>query len=169
MKKIVITGPESSGKTTLAHRLAADLGVPCVKEYAREYLDLYGLDYKEADLLKIATGQREAILKAAAAKPKWIICDTDILTIKIWSQEKYGRVDPRILEQRTDPADLYILLRPALPWAADPQREHPLDRERLFFLYKKELEMQKATYIEVDPTEKNYYEKVKFHIFMLIE
>ena len=65
---ITIVGPESSGKTTLARQLAADLGCPWVPEYAREYLDGLGRTYEEDDLQIIARGQLEAILSAGSGQ-----------------------------------------------------------------------------------------------------
>ena len=169
MKKIVITGPESSGKTSLAHRLAVDFGISRVEEYARQYLNENGLEYEEIDLLKIAKGQWMAEKNEAVNEPDYLICDTDLLTIKIWSAEKYGQVHPWILERVGKGVDLYLLIRPTLPWEADPQRAHPEDRERLFNIYKKELKELQIPYVIIDPTKKDFYEQVKFHTFMLRE
>lgn len=139
MRKIVITGPECSGKSTLSENLANYFGVRWVPEMARLYLD--GLDraYVEADLRAIAELQlRSEDERAGWAKDehKFLVCDTDLITIRIWGEEKYGRSDPWIV-QRTEerPYDLWLLSKPDIPWEYDPQRENPHDRDRLFAVY----------------------------------
>ena len=140
MQRIAITGPESSGKTTLARALAAHFGVPWVPEFAREYLKDLDRPYVKEDLLRIAEGQLEAERRIASGRPSMLVCDTDLLVIRIWSQEKFGRVDPR-LEELVDGTEYHrtLLCRPDLPWDPDPLRENPLDRDRLFGLYEQEL------------------------------
>lgn len=162
MKKIVLTGPESSGKTTIAKRLAIDFNAPLVTEYARTFLDQLKRPYQESDLWEIAQGQLFAEKKATATNPHYLICDTDLWTILIWSEEKYGSVDSRItdalVQQKTD---LYLLLQPTLPWTFDPQRENPNDRNRLFQIYRNKLRTYQQPYLEIDPTDKNFYTKIR--------
>ena len=115
MLKIIITGPESCGKTTLARQLSAHFQTPLVEEYARIFFEEKQTpQYNAADLLKIAMGQSAAEKQAertllaqfpskkASNSPNLILCDTDLLTIKIWSEEKYGRCDPWIIERISD-------------------------------------------------------------------
>lgn len=141
MKRVAITGPESSGKTTLARALAD--GAPSaawVPEYARAFLEARGGDYQEADLVTIARGQVEAVAQAAKARPALLISDTDLVVVRIWSLERFGRVAPaidRMLREAT--WDLTLLLTPDLPWAPDPLRVNPRDRDRLFDRYQAEL------------------------------
>lgn len=140
MLKIVITGPESSGKTTLAQALAAHYRVPWVAEYARDYLERLTQPYQEADLLRIAQGQVQREDEAARANPPLLICDTSLLVIYVWSHYRYGRCHPWIEEQLVHrPVDRYLLCRPDLPWQPDPQRENPNDRAELFVLYQEAL------------------------------
>ena len=147
MQRIAITGPESSGKTTLARALAAHFGVPWVPEFAREYLEGLDRPYVEDDLLRIAEGQLEAEQRIASGRPAMLVCDTDLLVVRIWSQEKFGRVDPR-LEELVDGTEYHrtLLCRPDLPWEPDPLRENPHDRDRLFGLYEQELNALGRTY-----------------------
>ena len=136
MIKICVTGPESSGKTTLAMALAEHFAVPWVPEFAREYLEGLGRPYVEEDLLRIAEGQLEAERRIAARRPDVLVCDTDLHTIRIWSEEKFGRCDPWIMEQCEYGAyDHWLLCRPDMRWDPDPLRENPNDRERLFEVY----------------------------------
>ena len=162
MKKIVLTGPESSGKTTIAKRLAMDFNAPLVTEYARTYLEVLKRPYHQSDLKKIAQGQVATEEKAAAKNPHLLICDTDLWTILIWSEEKYGSVDPyisNILEKQK--TDLYFLLRPTLSWTYDPQRENPNDRNRLFHIYRNKLRTHRQPFLEIDPTDQNFYKKIR--------
>jgi len=142
MQKIIVTGPESSGKTTLARQLAQHYQTVWVPEYARDYIDGLNREYEEADLLEIAKGQvsREDEF-AAKYSPGLLFCDTSLLVIKIWSEVKYKRCHPWILEQLEQrKVDLYLLAYPDIPWEPDPQREHPHQRMELFDIYKKELQ-----------------------------
>ena len=150
MLRIVFTGPESSGKTTLTQHLAAHYGAPWVPEYARVYLEKQLTGYTEADLTKIAEGQLYRENRISAGSPPLLLCDTDLLTIKIWSEYKYQRTAPWILEQiRERHYDYYFLCRPDVPWEADPLRENPHDREALYDRYRDELDALGKTYVEI--------------------
>ena len=133
--KIIVTGPESSGKTTLCNSLSKHFNLPFSKEYAREYLATLKRDYNPDDLLKIAKGQLQT-------ENGLQLLDTDLITLKIWSKYKYGSCDKWILEQiETQKSEkrFYLLCSPDIPWQADKQRENPNDREKLFKIYKQEL------------------------------
>lgn len=139
IKHIVITGPESSGKTTLTKAIAKALNTDYTEEYAREYLKSNS-SYKQEDLLLIAQGQLQ---KEKANLNPIAIHDTDLITIKIWSEYKYNQCNPWILEQieqQKSKNRLYLLCNPDIPWEADPLRENPSNRVELFEIYKKELE-----------------------------
>lgn len=140
MLMIAIVGPESSGKTTLTEALAHHYRCAWAKEYAREVLEERGPDYVEEDLLAFAQGQLlalgEAIQLAERTPPALVFCDTDIITIRIWSQEVYGRCHPLIDQLAQQVAfDHWLLCRPDIPWQEDPLRENPHDRDRLFAVY----------------------------------
>ena len=150
MFKIVITGPESTGKSTLSKQLANHFNFIMVEEYSRTYLQNLSLDYTQQDLSEIAKGQMELEDKALEHRTKFMICDTSLEVIKIWSEFKYGDCASFITTslQKRQP-DLYLLLRPDLPWEADPMRENPHDREQLFELYKNELIASKVPFYEI--------------------
>jgi len=140
VKKIVVIGPESTGKTTLTTRLAAHFQCPMVPEFAREYLDNLGRPYEREDLVGIAKGQLQLEESMLDQGKPYLFCDTDLRVIKIWSQVKYQSVDPWILDQIAKRSyHAYLLLEPDLPWEADPQREHPEYRLQLFERYYQEL------------------------------
>lgn len=131
-------GPESTGKSTLAEKLAKHFAEPWVPEVAREYLELLDRPYAYEDLLQIGRQQMQLEDELAGAAKNYLFCDTDLRVIQVWSQHRYGKVDPWVLqemEQRT--YDLILLCAIDLPWQADPLREHP-DlgiREQLFEQY----------------------------------
>lgn len=134
IKKIVVIGPESTGKSTLSETLANSLQTVWVPECARTYLENLGREYTEADLLEIAKGQLAAEDTAVQQANGCIVCDTDLYVIKVWSEAKYGRCHPWILEQIAQRKyDLYLLTYIDIAWTDDPLREHPLPEERQYF------------------------------------
>lgn len=160
MKRITITGAESTGKTTLACDLATHYNTAWVPEYAREYLSHLDMPYCEEDLLHIAEGQMAQIRKFEKVANEILICDTGILVIKIWSEEKFGRVHPKIKEMLSDyPVDLYVLTGWDIPYEADPLRENPRDRERLYHLYEEALRSLQTPFIMVNGSPKDRLSK----------
>ena len=155
MIKVVTTGPESSGKTTLAKALAGHYQVAWVSEYSRDYLNNLNRPYREKDLLEIAIGQIKREDEAAKDKPNLLICDTSLVVIKIWSEYRYGHCHPWILEQiEHRPVNLYLLCTPDVPWEPDPQRENPNDRGELFQLYQNALNDKPTVIIRGDWSER---------------
>jgi len=140
MIRIAVTGPESTGKSWLAEKLASHYKTEWVPEYAREYLEKLGRPYDYTDILVIAGGQLEAEEKASLSANGLLICDTDFIVTKIWCLVKYNRCHPWILEMaETHRYDLYLLCNIDLPWQFDPLREHPEMRKTLFEMYQQEL------------------------------
>jgi NadR type nicotinamide-nucleotide adenylyltransferase len=134
IQKIVVIGPECTGKSTLSEAFAKELKTVWVKEYAREYLEKLGRTYQEADLLEIAKGQLEAEARLEGKANKYLVCDTDLQVMKVWSEHKYGRCDSWILEQiAIRRYDLYLLTDIDIAWQEDEQREHPTEEMRRYF------------------------------------
>ncbi len=149
MRKIVVTGPESTGKTSLVSSLAKHYQVAAIcDEFARIFIDELDRSYVQDDLLLIAKGQIDLEKKGRLSQPVLMICDTDLLTIKIWSEYKYGVCDSWILEQlQKSKPDIYFLCGIDVPWTYDPQREHPEERDCLFGIYEMELKELKVPYV----------------------
>jgi len=151
--KIVLTGPESTGKTTLAQQLAAHFHTLWLPEYARAYLSHLKRPYLPEDVVHIAQCQMqwEAVWEKQATG--LLFCDTALLVPKIWMLYKYGYCDDWIETQlRSRHYDLFLLCDTDLPWEDDPLREHPEEREALFKLYQATLEAMKAPYIVLSGT-----------------
>jgi NadR type nicotinamide-nucleotide adenylyltransferase len=157
LKKIVVIGPESTGKSTLCRQLAEHFETVWCPEYAREYLLTNGKDYSYTDLLAIAKGQitgeenwAELLEKRAAPLleqdydiPYFI--DTNMVVMKVWAEFVFNKCHPYIEEQLAKRKyDHYLLCQPDLEWEKDELREYPdlETRERLFFIYKNYLEQQ---------------------------
>ncbi|MBL6658032.1 MAG: ATP-binding protein [Flavobacteriales bacterium] len=139
MKKIVIIGPECTGKSTLTKALANHFNTAYVREYAREYIDNLNGNYKEDDILTIAQKQIE-LEDNAIANNKYLFLDTDLIVCKVWSEFKYGQCNPWILKQiEKRHYDYYLLCDIDIPWINDGQREHPNHRQELFDTYNIEL------------------------------
>lgn len=145
-RKIVITGPESTGKSTLTHFLAREFQAPFVKEYAREYLENIDREYGLEDVLIMAKEQlkRETEMQAEVG-----FLDTDLTVFAIWIKEKYNLEIDWINNHLSKLSNnIYFLCDIDIKWEADILREHPKkeDRQRLFDLYKELLEKHKLTY-----------------------
>lgn len=138
IKKFIITGPESTGKTTLTKTLCTNFKLPYQDEYARTYLNAKGKNYGYEDLLEIAKGQLNIESNISSKVKNFAIFDTDLLTIKIWSLYKFGKLDSRIETILSSYLNrTYILCYPDLPWTPDPLRENPSNRKSIFDMYQK--------------------------------
>ena len=141
--KIAFTGPESSGKTTMAELIAKAYSTSFIPEYAREFLK-DKTTYTLADLDVIAKQQIEL---CKASKNTLVISDTEMAVMLIWSKEKFKEVSPIIQSYwESQDFDHLFLCAPDIPWEADKLRENPLDRERLFVLYEVVLENSKKPF-----------------------
>ncbi len=150
IKKIAIVGPECTGKSELSKYLAQHFNTCWVAEYARGYIDNLNTPYSEDDLVKIAHGQIRLEDEWISKANQVLICDTNLLVIKVWSNFKYGHCSEEILQlikERT--YDLYLLTYIDIPWQEDSQREHPNEREALWEIYKEELEQQDTPYVKI--------------------
>ena len=158
MRIVCLTGPESTGKTTLCEALATRFGVPCLPEYAREHLTaraarLGGVSPTGYDRETVATiareqWRRERGLLARTDGP--VVLDTDLSVLFIWWQEKYGAV-PRWIDHAWagQAPRLYLLCRPDIGWRPDPLRESPHDLDRLFGTYRGLLTERGLRFVEI--------------------
>ncbi len=146
--KIVLTGPESSGKTRLAQSVSRARQIPLVPELARPYLSVLNRAYGAEDLPALARGQLALEASAMGLGAPWILCDTSMLVLKIWSAYRYGQVHPFIEQSfRTNQVALYCLCQPDLPYEPDPLRENAADRWSLYYLYEKALLIHQKNYV----------------------
>lgn len=134
IKKIVVIGPESTGKSTLSGALAEALDTVWVPEYARAYLEQLGRPYEQHDLLEIAKGQLQLEDELLTKANRLLICDTDLNVIQVWSNARYGTCHRWITENiATRAYDLYLLTDIDTVWEDDPLRENPSPAERSYF------------------------------------
>ncbi len=164
MFKIAFLGPESSGKTTLAEEMGNQLDAIVIKEYAREY-------FKDKDYSKCCLKDLEAIAIKQFKDTHdsypydFLISDTEILTIEIWAEDKFGVVPEIILNlRRQQDFDLYILTKPDIPWEFDPLRKDANRRDYLFEIYKEHIEKSNYNYIIVEGLFNNRIEVIKNYI-----
>lgn len=172
--KIVILGPESTGKSTLCELLAQHYNTQWCPEFAREYLVTNGMNYTYEDLLTIAKGQLalEAEYEAMVHGPwsmvegLWIntktlrsqkhapllFIDTDMYVMKVWCEYVFQQCHHFILDQIVKrPVDLYLLCKPDLPWTPDVLREYPDEkpRQELYHIYRDIMINQQTTWVEI--------------------
>jgi NadR type nicotinamide-nucleotide adenylyltransferase len=150
IEKVVILGPECTGKSELSEYLANEFTTLWVPEYARSYISSLSRPYGPQDLPAIARGQlaQEDLLSPEANRV--LICDTNLYVIKVWSYFKFGFCDVEILKSiESRKYDLYLLTYIDIPWVADPQREHPDQRDLLYEIYLEEMKNQAVPFVEV--------------------
>jgi NadR type nicotinamide-nucleotide adenylyltransferase len=164
VKKIAITGPESTGKTTLARQLAAHYETLWVPEFARFYLTFLDRAYTPEDVIEIAKGQQNWENELSKLNPTLLFCDTDLMVAKIWLQFKYHLENEWIESQlKSNTYDFHLLCNIDLPWQDDPLRENPnlQDRQTLYDLYKQELTTLNVPFFEISGNESARLERAK--------
>ena len=149
MFKIAVIGPESTGKSTLAEKLAKHYNTDFVPEYSRTYLENIEGQYTENDVVEIAKGQQNLILEEEKKNHDILIADTETIVCKIWVEYVFRHSNEtidKILEQQN--FDLYLLCDIDLPWVYDPLRENPdlEERKELFEIYRNTLEKMNVTF-----------------------
>ena len=172
VKKIVIIGPESTGKSTLCKSLADHYKTAWVKEYAREYLLKNGTVYSFENLLTIAKGQVENeelgiknLVAQSSSSPTThhspLIIDTDMYVLKVWCEFVFGQCHHWILNRIVERKyDLYLFCNIDLPWVKDELREYPdlTTREKLYHHYKDILVNQHTPWVDISG---NYEERLQ--------
>ena len=175
IKKVVIIGPESTGKSTLCELLAQHYGMQWCPEFAREYLLTNGTQYTYEDLLTIAKGQLAMEDEYSVSvnsqwsmvnertwvnphslhttkKPPLLFVDTDMYVMKVWCEYVFEKCHQFILDEIVNRKyDLYLLCNTDLPWVKDDLREYPDEavRKELFAIYKDILINQNVPWVEI--------------------
>ncbi|QOI96581.1 MAG: ATP-binding protein [Flammeovirgaceae bacterium] len=140
VKRVALVGPECTGKTALSKALARHYQTVWVPEFARTYIEGLTRPYHQGDLFVIAQAQLQSEENLAKQANRVLICDTNLIVIKVWSEFKYGACDNRITQWLTNQYYHHHFLTDIdVPWEADPQREHPDKREYFLEVYRKEL------------------------------
>jgi NadR type nicotinamide-nucleotide adenylyltransferase len=164
IRKIVVIGPESTGKSTLCEQLARHYESSWCPEYAREFLLSNGTSYEYDDLLTIARGQLALedeyfdkletnslpLLESGGHIPLFI--DTDMYVAKVWSEFVFGKCHRFILDEIVRRKyDCYLLCNIDLPWVKDELREYPdiETRKKLYRIYKDIMVNQPVPWVEI--------------------
>ncbi|MDR6787900.1 NadR type nicotinamide-nucleotide adenylyltransferase [Sphingomonas sp. BE138] len=148
LRSVCLHGPESTGKSTMAPRLAQHFDSVCVAEFGRTYCETYGTDLTMSDLVVIAQTQDAKARKAMEGGTRPVILDTDPLMSAVWADMMFGRRDPWF-GQWQGTADLYLLFDIDLPWQEDGTRMFGAarDRQRFFDLSRRELERRGVPWV----------------------
>ena len=163
--RVAITGPESSGKTTLTKALAEAVNWTPIYEFSRKYLSETDGKYEFDDLEKIAEGHYQQILSF----PGNVVVDTDFIVMKVWSDVRFGITAERIQELIVkDLFDLHIVCMPDIPWEPDPLRENPEDRDVLLDHYLRELKNSRKLFVCVSGTHQERMNKALKEISKLL-
>ena len=159
LKVIVVTGPESTGKSTLCQQLAEHFHSEYIAEYARDYVAERDYKYTYEDVEHIARHQHEHLKQrieqikntpSSTDEPYLLFVDTHLIITKVWFEKVYGREPEWIAEAiAQSPVDLYLLCQPDTPWEYDPVRENPNIRPELYARYKQLIEQHDFPYEEV--------------------
>jgi NadR type nicotinamide-nucleotide adenylyltransferase len=155
--KIVVIGPESTGKSTLCQQLSDHFNTDWCREYARSFLLKHGTNYSFDDLLQVAKGQTKAeddFIEAMLQQQKKVaFIDTDMYVMKVWCEFVFGKCHSYILNEILHRSyDGYLLCKPDLPWVQDELREYPdlKTRTLLYHHYRDILINQSTPWYEVN-------------------
>jgi NadR type nicotinamide-nucleotide adenylyltransferase len=189
VKKVVIIGPESTGKSTLCEMLAGHFDTLWCPEFAREYLLTNGRNYDFDDLLTIAKGQlalEEEYIQMLSKPPgnepgdgkghsmagnNLLFIDTDQYVMKVWCEYVFGDCHNWILRRIAErPYDLYLLCKPDLPWVKDELREYPDEKPRreLYLFYRDILLNQPVSWAEINGSYNQRFEMAKNAVMTIL-
>lgn len=173
--KVVLFGPESTGKTTLAEQLANHYQTEWVPEFMRRYLEKKWEEKKEIivreDLIPIAKGQLEFENEQAKKANKILFCDTNLLELKVYSEYYYDGYCPEFIrnEATKNKYHIYLLTYIDIPWTSDFLRDRPNNREEMFQLFENELKIQKFPYVIIKGSGEERFNRAKNAIDELLQ
>jgi NadR type nicotinamide-nucleotide adenylyltransferase len=160
IRKIVLFGPESTGKTTLAAQLAAHYRTVWVAEFSRFYQEQQGAAPGLPDVLPIVAGQLRWEAEAWPRANRLLICDTDILETKVYSEAYNGTAPPALLrEVAMHLGDFYLLADIDLPWVPDGIRDRPDAREEMYHRFRRELQERRLPFVTISGNASERLEK----------
>ena len=160
VKKICFYGPESTGKSTLAKKMAAHYNTGFVPEAARDIL--ISNDFGEKEIIAIGKLQHQYIQEKIKTANKLLFCDTDAITTQIYAQHYLGKVPQEIYElEKLTTYNLYLLLDIDTPWIADPLRDQGHRRTEMMRIFREELERRNIEYVLISGTYAEREKKVK--------
>jgi NadR type nicotinamide-nucleotide adenylyltransferase len=158
IEKIAIVGPESTGKSTMSAYLADHYNTVWVPEYARGYCENLTDEPTWQDEINMFEGQVQLENQYLPKANKLLICDTTFITVKIWSDQMFGKAPQQVLDALPNyHYDLYLLLDIDLPWQDDPLRNFPTLREHFMQVWHQELKALNANYVVISGTGDNRY------------
>jgi len=148
VKKICFFGPESTGKSSMAIRMAKRFQTESVPEVSREILT--SNEFSRDDIIRIGAAQTQRVLEKTRTANKLLFCDTDVITTEIYSQFYLNEIPPELFEmEKKIRYDQYFLFQPDVPWVADGIRDLGNRRDEMYSIFKKELDTRKIPYIIV--------------------
>jgi HTH-type transcriptional repressor of NAD biosynthesis genes len=158
VKKVCFYGPESTGKSVMAKKLAEYFHTEFVPEVAREIVSTN--EFSEADIVKIGYAYVDRVIEKTKTATKILICDTDLITTEIYCRHYLGVVPPVLYElERKITYTRYFLFDIDVPWVADGMRDLHDNRQAMFDVFKHELETRNISYISVQG---NFEERENF-------
>jgi NadR type nicotinamide-nucleotide adenylyltransferase len=171
--KIVLYGPESTGKSSLANELARYYDTVFVTEFSRRYAEVKAQDNLQLtkdDVLAIAIGQIQSENEQVKKADKLLICDTDLLETTVYSKFYYNGFCPELVEKYAyeNTYDLYFLTYIDLPWEADGIRDQPKHRLQMFHQFEQALIATKKPYVLVKGSFEERLHTCKSHIEKLL-
>ncbi len=155
-KKVVLFGPESTGKTTLSKQIAKYFNTLWVPEYAREYLqkkwDSTKKTCERSDILPIAIGQMKKENELSLSVKNLLICDTNLLETKVYSEIYFnGYCDQQLQKYALkNKYDLYFLTGIDVPWTPDDLRDKPNERKKMYLNFKDALTLTENKFVELE-------------------
>lgn len=174
MKRVVLTGSESTGKTTLARQLARHYGVEWVPEFVREYADRKQDALVFEDHGPIAHGQialeDEYCTRAVEANAPLVFQDTDLLSTAIYCAHYYGKCPVWLADAaKARRPDLYLLLDIDIPWTADPRRDRGHMREEMQALFREAVEQSGSPFVVISGDRDQRFAKARAAIDDLLK
>ena len=163
VKKICFYGPESTGKTEMAKRMAAHYKTEFVPEVAREMIT--SNDFALNDIIKIGQAQTYLINEKSKSANKLLFCDTDLITTQIYSKH-YLKEVPSVLYDLEEQIqyDKYFLFDIDVPWVPDGLRDLGDRRMEMAAIFKSELKKRAIPYVLISGTWEERFAQIKTEV-----